>query len=79
SYCERNVAKHLLQFFGLSVDRAAAIVDVFKTPSEFFEAYEKCNSENERIQLISSIKYGLHKKNIGPALSKTLLEFYTPS
>ncbi|GFQ74545.1 crossover junction endonuclease MUS81 [Trichonephila clavata] len=72
-------AKHLLQFFGLSVDRAAAIVDVFKTPSEFFEAYEKCNSENERIQLISSIKYGLHKKNIGPALSKTLLEFYTPS
>ncbi|GFY55933.1 crossover junction endonuclease MUS81 [Trichonephila inaurata madagascariensis] len=44
-------AKHLLQFFGLSVDRAAAIVDVFKTPSE----------------------------NIGPALSKTLLEFYTPS
>lgn len=72
-------AKHLLQFFGLSVDRAAAIVDVFKTPSEFFEACEKCNSENERIQLISSIKYGLHKKNIGPALSKSLLQFYTPS
>ncbi|CAL1274854.1 unnamed protein product, partial [Larinioides sclopetarius] len=54
-------AKHLLQFFGLSVDRAAAIVDVFKTPSEFIDALEKCSSENEKVQLISSIKYGLHK------------------
>ncbi|GFU51335.1 crossover junction endonuclease MUS81 [Nephila pilipes] len=72
-------AKHLLQFFGLSVDRAAAIVDEFSTPSKFFEAYEKCNSENEKIQLISSIKYGLQKKNIGPALSKSLLQFYIPN
>ncbi|KAF8774113.1 Crossover junction endonuclease MUS81 like protein [Argiope bruennichi] len=72
-------AKHLLQFFGLSVDRAAAIVEVFKTPSEFIEALEKCTSETEKIQLISSIKYGLHKKNIGPALSKSLLQFYSPS
>ncbi|CAL1274857.1 unnamed protein product [Larinioides sclopetarius] len=72
-------AKHLLQFFGLSVDRAAAIVDVFKTPSEFIDALEKCSSENEKVQLISSIKYGLHKKNIGPALSRSLLLFYSPS
>ncbi|KAG8184722.1 hypothetical protein JTE90_019326 [Oedothorax gibbosus] len=72
-------AKHLMQFFGLSVDRAAAIVQHFKTPSEFLEAYDRCNSENEKIHLISSIKYGLHKKNIGPALSKTLLQYYSPS
>ncbi|GIY06476.1 crossover junction endonuclease MUS81 [Caerostris darwini] len=72
-------AKHLLQFFGLSVDRAAAIVEIFKTPSDLLEAYEECHSENEKVQLISSIKYGLQKKNIGPALSRSIQQFYSPS
>ncbi|XP_015904449.2 crossover junction endonuclease MUS81 isoform X1 [Parasteatoda tepidariorum] len=69
-------AKHLLQFFGLSVDRAAAIVDQFDTLPRFLEAYAGCDSEAEKINLISSIKFGLNKKNIGPSLSKSLLQFY---
>ncbi|XP_054707862.1 crossover junction endonuclease MUS81-like [Uloborus diversus] len=72
-------AKHLLQFFGLSVDRAAAIVEHFPTPALFLEAYNNCETEEEQIQLVSSIKFGSFKKNIGPALSRAVHQFYTSS
>ncbi|XP_035216599.1 crossover junction endonuclease MUS81-like isoform X2 [Stegodyphus dumicola] len=54
-------AKQLLQFFGLSVDRAAAIVSHFETPTKFLEAYDKCRTEEEKIQMVSCIKFGASK------------------
>lgn len=69
-------AKHLLQFHGLSVERAAAIVDKFETPAKFLHSYDTCLTEEEKEKMVASIKFGMHNKNIGPALSRSLYQFY---
>lgn len=72
-------AKHLLQFYGLSVDRAAAIVEKYQTPFKLFEAYHSCSSEEERMKMLSTLKFGKYQKNIGIALSKTIHQLYCTS
>lgn len=69
-------AKHLLQFFGLSVDRASAIVDQFQTLCRLYEAYEKCMTEAEKMELVANLRFGKLQKCIGKAVSKSLYQVY---
>ncbi|KAM9424974.1 crossover junction endonuclease MUS81 isoform 2-T2 [Pholidichthys leucotaenia] len=69
-------ARQLMQISGLSGDRAAAILEHYSTPHSLLTAYEQCASEAEREKLLSSIRYGKLRRNLGPALSRTVYQLY---
>ncbi|TDG99539.1 hypothetical protein EPR50_G00194730 [Perca flavescens] len=69
-------ARQLMQFSGLSGDKAAAILEHYSTPHSLLTAYKKCASEAEKEKLLSSIRYGKLKRNLGPALSRTVYQLY---
>ncbi|XP_071315910.1 crossover junction endonuclease MUS81 isoform X2 [Trachinotus anak] len=69
-------ARQLMQISGLSGDKAAAILEQYSTPHSLLTAYEHCASEAEKEKLLSSIRYGKLKRNLGPALSRTVYQLY---
>ncbi|XP_034713011.1 crossover junction endonuclease MUS81 isoform X2 [Etheostoma cragini] len=69
-------ARQLMQVSGLSGDKAAAILEQYSTPHSLLTAYKKCASEAEKEKLLSSIRYGKLKRNLGPALSRTVYQLY---
>ncbi|XP_069570891.1 LOW QUALITY PROTEIN: crossover junction endonuclease MUS81 [Brachyistius frenatus] len=69
-------ARQLMQISGLSGDKAAAILEHHSTPLSLLTAYEKCKSEAEKEKLLSSVRYGKLKRNVGPALSRTVYQLY---
>ncbi|XP_056156608.1 crossover junction endonuclease MUS81 [Lampris incognitus] len=69
-------ARQLMQISGLSGDKAAAILEQYSTPHSLLTAYEQCTSEAEKEKLLSSIRYGKLKRNLGPALSRTVYQLY---
>ncbi|KAK2900069.1 crossover junction endonuclease MUS81 isoform X1 [Channa argus] len=69
-------ARQLMQISGLSGDKAAAILDRYNTPQSLLTTYDRCTSESEKEKLLSSIRYGKLKRNLGPALSKTVYQLY---
>ncbi|XP_042256894.1 crossover junction endonuclease MUS81 [Thunnus maccoyii] len=69
-------ARQLMQISGLSGDKAAAILEHYSTPHSLLTAYERCASEAEKEKLLSSIRYGKLKRNLGPALSRTVYQLY---
>ncbi|KAM9335655.1 crossover junction endonuclease MUS81 [Symphorus nematophorus] len=69
-------ARQLMQISGLSGDKAAAILEIYNTPHSLLTAYERCASEAEKEKLLSSIRYGKLKRNLGPALSRTVYQLY---
>ncbi|KAK2862834.1 hypothetical protein Q5P01_002367 [Channa striata] len=69
-------ARQLMQISGLSGDKAAAILEQYNTPHSLLTAYDKCTSESEKEKLLSSVRYGKLKRNLGPALSKTVYQLY---
>ncbi|XP_022616887.1 crossover junction endonuclease MUS81 [Seriola dumerili] len=69
-------ARQLMQISGLSGDKAAAILEQYSTPHSLLAAYEQCASEAEKEKLLSSIRYGKLKRNLGPALSRTVYQLY---
>ncbi|XP_053199780.1 crossover junction endonuclease MUS81 [Scomber japonicus] len=69
-------ARQLMQISGLSGDKAAAILEQYSTPHSLLTAYERCVSEAEKEKLLSSIRYGKLKRNLGPALSRTVYQLY---
>ncbi|KAK5621804.1 Crossover junction endonuclease mus81 [Crenichthys baileyi] len=69
-------ARQLMQISGLSGDKAAAILGQYSTPYSLLAAYEKCGSEAEKEKLLSCIRYGKLKRNLGPALSRTVYQLY---
>ncbi|KAM4612331.1 crossover junction endonuclease MUS81 isoform 2-T2 [Polymixia lowei] len=69
-------ARQLMQISGLSGDKAAAILELYSTPHSLLTAYESCTSEAEKEKLLSSIRYGKLKRNLGPALSRTVYQLY---
>lgn len=69
-------ARQLMQISGLSGDKAAAILEQYNTPHSLLTAYEQCASEAEKEKLLSSIRYGKLKRNLGPALSRTVYQLY---
>uniref|UniRef100_A0A7N8YFZ2 Crossover junction endonuclease MUS81 n=1 Tax=Mastacembelus armatus TaxID=205130 RepID=A0A7N8YFZ2_9TELE len=69
-------ARQLMQISGLSGDKAAAILEHYSTPHSLLTAYEQCATEAEKEKLLSSIRYGKLKRNLGPALSRTVYQLY---
>ncbi|XP_010901157.2 crossover junction endonuclease MUS81 isoform X2 [Esox lucius] len=72
-------ARQLMQISGLSGDKAAAILGRYATLHSLMKAYEQCHSETEKEKLLSSIQYGKLKRNLGPALSRTVYQLYCTS
>ncbi|KAF7706321.1 crossover junction endonuclease MUS81 [Silurus meridionalis] len=69
-------ARQLMQISGISGDKAAAILEHYNTVSSLLNAYNQCSTDAEKEKLLSSIKYGKLKRNIGPALSRTVYQLY---
>lgn len=69
-------ARQLMQISGVSGDKAAAVLEHYSTVSSVLQAYDKCSSETEKEKLLSSVKYGKLKRNLGPALSRTIYQLY---
>ncbi|KAG7464485.1 hypothetical protein MATL_G00166100 [Megalops atlanticus] len=69
-------ARQLMQISGISGDKAAAILEHYSTVSSLLQAYDQCCSEGDREKLLSSIRYGKLKRNIGPSLSRTIYQLY---
>lgn len=69
-------ARQLMQISGLSGDKAAAVIQEYPTPHSLLAAYENCSNELEKEKLLSSIRYGKLKRNLGPALSRTVYQLY---
>ncbi|XP_071234294.1 crossover junction endonuclease MUS81 isoform X2 [Salvelinus alpinus] len=69
-------ARQLMQISGLSGDKAVAILEHYSTLHSLLKAYEQCSSDTEREKLLSSIRYGKLKRNLGPALSRTVYQLY---
>ncbi|KAM6949276.1 crossover junction endonuclease MUS81 [Aplochiton taeniatus] len=69
-------ARQLMQISGLSGDKAAAILEHYSTLHSLLKAYEQCGGEAEKEKLLSSIRYGKLKRNLGPALSRTVYQLY---
>ncbi|MFT7802751.1 crossover junction endonuclease MUS81 isoform X2 [Arapaima gigas] len=72
-------ARQLMQISGVSGDKAAAILEHYGTVSSLVQAYEQCPSNTDREKLLSSIRYGKLKRNLGPALSRTIYQLYWTS
>nr|XP_023650559.1 crossover junction endonuclease MUS81 [Paramormyrops kingsleyae] len=70
-------ARQLMQISGVSGDKAAAILEHYGTVSSLLQAYEQCSSDADREKLLSSVRYGKLKRNIGPALSRTIYQLYS--
>ncbi|XP_015185776.1 PREDICTED: crossover junction endonuclease MUS81 [Polistes dominula] len=66
--------RQLLQLKGMSVEKALAIVEYYPTPLILINALHTSDCGQT---LIANIQYGLQKRQIGPALSKTVYLFYT--
>ncbi|XP_041635552.1 crossover junction endonuclease MUS81 [Cheilinus undulatus] len=69
-------ARQLMQISGLSGDKAAAILEIYSTPHSLLTTYDQCSNEAEKEKLLSSIRYGKLKRNLGPALSRTVYQLY---
>ncbi|XP_025024692.1 crossover junction endonuclease MUS81 isoform X1 [Python bivittatus] len=72
-------ARQLMQISGLSGEKAAAILERYKTPASLMEAYAACPDPESRELLLSSVKCGQLQRNLGPSLSKTLAQLYCTS
>lgn len=73
--------KHLLQFSGMSVKNARAIIQRFPTLSSLVQAYHTCSLHGskgikERINLIALIKSHSTDRAVGPALANKLMTTY---
>lgn len=65
--------KQLLQLYGLSVEKASAITQLYPTPRLLFDALHV----EDRGELLSNISYGLTNRRIGPVISKAVHLLYT--
>ncbi|XP_018593023.2 crossover junction endonuclease MUS81 isoform X2 [Scleropages formosus] len=69
-------ARQLMQISGVSGDKATAILEHYGTVSSLIEAYQQCPSDTDREKLLSCVRYGKLKRNLGPALSRTIYQLY---
>ncbi|XP_032090352.1 LOW QUALITY PROTEIN: crossover junction endonuclease MUS81 [Thamnophis elegans] len=69
-------ARQLMQVSGLSGEKAAAILEKYKTPDSLMGAYAACPDAETQEHLLSTIKCGQLQRNLGPSLSKTLAQLY---
>ncbi|CAH2982667.1 unnamed protein product [Chilo suppressalis] len=69
--------KLLLQIKGVSVEKALAITNVYKTPVALMKAYENCIDKKESEMMLANLKYGSTKRNVGPCVSKSLYHMFS--
>lgn len=67
--------KLLLQLKGVSVEKALAITEAYKTPRLLMKEYEKC-SKKEGEMLLANLKRGDLNRNVGPSTSKSIYQFF---
>ncbi|XP_017890439.1 crossover junction endonuclease MUS81 [Ceratina calcarata] len=67
--------RHLLQLKGMSIEKAAAIVDRYPSPRALIEAFRRKSSDAGL--LLATIDFGDKKRLIGPAISQTIHQLYT--
>lgn len=68
--------KLLLQLKGVSVEKALAITNVYKTPKLLIEAYKDCN-QKEGEMLLANLKCNEMSRNVGPSVSKSIFQLFT--
>ncbi|EZA48276.1 Crossover junction endonuclease MUS81 [Ooceraea biroi] len=67
--------RQLLQLKGMSIDKAAAIVERYATPQNLITALQSADKNGE--QLLAGIQVGDKKRQLGPAISRTIYQLYT--
>lgn len=67
--------RHLVQLKGMSIDKAAAIVERYPTPQILVAALQDADKDGE--QLLAGIRIGDTKRQLGPVLSKAVYQLYT--
>ncbi|OAF69082.1 hypothetical protein A3Q56_03175 [Intoshia linei] len=55
-------AIHLIQIFGVSFDKVSAIVNIYPTLQSLINAYKECDSIEQMMNLVSSIRYGPNER-----------------
>lgn len=68
--------KLLLQLKGVSVEKALAITECYKTPRSLIEAYEECDIKDGEF-LLANLKYGDLNRNVGPTVSKSVYHLFS--
>ncbi|CAG0887105.1 unnamed protein product [Cyprideis torosa] len=69
-------AKSLMVLAGVSVDKAAAITNVYPTPLLLRQAFQNTEGEKAKANLLAKIKYGIGERCIGPKISNALYLLY---
>ncbi|XP_052251235.1 crossover junction endonuclease MUS81-like isoform X3 [Dreissena polymorpha] len=68
--------KQLIQLHGMSADKARAVINLYPTPSHLYKAYEKCATEKEKENLLSTLKCGKALRNLGSQQSRQIYQLY---
>jgi ERCC4-type nuclease len=69
-------AKQLMQIRGVSAEKAAAIVSVYRTPHDLIKAYDEVVEEQEKNELLCNIRWGKSQRRLGRTLSARIARFY---
>ncbi|XP_054840956.1 crossover junction endonuclease MUS81 [Eublepharis macularius] len=69
-------ARQLMQISGISGEKAAAVLEQYKTPASLLAAYAACKTAPEQEKLLGGVRCGKLQRNLGPALSKILAQLY---
>ncbi|KAL5008151.1 hypothetical protein ScPMuIL_013732 [Solemya velum] len=68
--------KQLIQLYGMSAERAKAVIEVYPTLSNLISAYDSCSTEKERENMLSSIKCGKSGRGLGMVQSRMIYQLY---
>ncbi|EFA79197.1 crossover junction endonuclease [Heterostelium album PN500] len=69
-------AAMLMQISGCSSEKSASIVELYPSPLALTLAYQKLNTDDDRLSMLKDIRYGQQKKKIGPAISQLIATYY---
>ncbi|XP_028040924.1 crossover junction endonuclease MUS81 isoform X2 [Bombyx mandarina] len=68
--------KMLVQLKGMSLEKALAVTNKFKTLRCIIEAYKQCGQREGQL-LLANLKYGDLNRNVGPTVSKSVYDLFT--
>lgn len=69
--------KQLLQLHSLTLEKALTIARVYETPGCLMAAYNRMPSSDEGRKMLSKLRYGPLRRQIGDKISGIVYEFYT--
>lgn len=69
--------KQLIQLKFLTTEKAIAITEIYPTPKALLEAYDECDSIEDKERLVEKITFGKLNTKIGLPISKVLYKFYS--